>query len=150
MPTEKMSWNEWIGAIYNASDGTLDYSGLDSEIAEVDHPVLYGSYQAGTAPEAYVAKHLVTYESGKVAQIDPDDAGDIPDDEYGGSAATQSHRPAEARLLASLSADQLNLLVAWLDEEANLHQRHAQPIVVETLRYMGHRLEAGANQANQL
>ncbi|MBD3885699.1 hypothetical protein IFO70_28715 [Phormidium tenue FACHB-886] len=147
MPAQ-MSWNEWIGAIYNASDGKLDYSGLDPEIAQIDHPVLYASYQSGIAAEAYVAKHLVTYESGQVAQIDPDDAGDIPDDEYGGSAVTQSHKPAEARLLASLSADQINLLVAWLDEEASLHQRHAQSEVVETLRYMGQRLEAGVNQAN--
>lgn len=139
--TQTMSWNEWVGAIYHASDGKLDYSGFDQDVAEVDHPLLYASYRSGSSPETYVAQHLVTYEDGHTAHIDPDDDGDVPDDEYGSSDLAQAHRPAEARLLAALSSEQIQFVVAWLQEEARLHQQHADTQIAETLRYMGHRLE---------
>lgn len=60
----------------------------------------------------------------------------------------QEQTQTEQKMLANLTPEQLQLVAAWLHEEAYLRAPVYSNEVCESLRYMGHRLEILASDFN--
>ena len=84
MSNQEGAWEEWLKELFNASNGHVDYyySMLDEESAKANHPNLYEYYKLGVEAYDLVSESLLIYEGGDVViWLDPDDPGDIDEDQ---------------------------------------------------------------------
>ncbi|NJL63690.1 MAG: hypothetical protein HC903_19945 [Methylacidiphilales bacterium] len=115
MYDQEITWEKWVEELSRASGGDVDYWLLDEESAKANHPNLYEYYKMGYDPNELVSERLLSYEGGDVViWLDPDDPGDIDDNQLDAILAntefyrTFSDEISSLRLLNDLNITDCN------------------------------------------